>query len=99
MFPMRPQWRCMSLSGLMPEYFDILDANMKPAAPFRMERQETHRTGAWHQTFDCWIVRRDPSGDKIVLQLRSAQKDSYPGTLDISASGHLLEGEQPLDGV
>jgi len=83
----------------MTEYFDILDASLEPVAPFRMERKETHRTGAWHQTFDCWIVRRDPSGDKIILQLRSVQKDSYPNTLDISASGHLLSGEQPLDGV
>jgi isopentenyldiphosphate isomerase len=81
------------------EYFDIFDAALNPAAPFKMERKETHKTGAWHQTFDCWVLRRDPSGNKIVLQLRSADKDSYPSTFDISASGHLLAGEKPEDGV
>jgi isopentenyldiphosphate isomerase len=83
----------------MTEYFDIFDANLNPAIPFRMERKESHRTGAWHQTFDCWVLRRGPSGNKIVLQLRSADKDSYPSTFDISASGHLLAGEKPEDGV
>jgi len=83
----------------MAEYFDIFDANLSPAAPFREERTQAHQKGLWHQTFDCWVVRRDPSGDKIVLQLRSALKDNHPNTLDISASGHLLSGEQPLDGV
>ena len=81
------------------EYFDIFDACLEPAAPFRMERKESHRAGAWHQTFDCWILRRDPSGNKIVLQLRSMQKEACPGLLDISACGHLLAGEKVEDGI
>jgi isopentenyldiphosphate isomerase len=83
----------------MSEYFDIFDANLSPAAPFRAERKEAHAQGLWHQTFDCWVLRRDAGGDKIVLQLRSMGKDNYPGTLDISASGHLAAGEGPMDGV
>lgn len=81
------------------EYFDIFDAGLAPVAPFKMARRESHKTGAWHQTFDCWILRRDPSGDKIVLQLRSVQKEACPNKLDISACGHLLAGEKLGDGV
>ena len=83
----------------MAEYLDVFDASFTPVAPHKMERKETHRLGAWHQTFECWVLRRDPAGDKIVMQLRSAQKETYPGKLDISASGHLLAGERPEDGV
>jgi 8-oxo-dGTP pyrophosphatase MutT (NUDIX family) len=83
----------------MPEYLDIFDANMRPESPFRVEKKEAHQKGLWHQTFHCWIVRRDPSGDKILLQLRGADKDDNPDTLDISVAGHLQSGEQPPDGV
>lgn len=83
----------------MTEYLDIFDASFAPVAPFKMERKESHRSGAWHQTFDCWVLRRDPAGDKMIMQLRSERKDSNPGKLDISACGHLLAGEKPEDGV
>jgi len=83
----------------MAEYLDVFDASFAPAEPRRMERKETHKSGAWHQTFDCWVLRRDSAGNKIVMQLRSMQKDSNPGLLDISACGHLLAGEKPEDGV
>lgn len=83
----------------MPEYLDIFDANMNPIPPYKMERGEVFAKGLWHHTFDCWIVRRDPSGDKILLQLRSKEKKNNPNTLDISAAGNLQSGEKPEDGV
>ncbi|MBI3441491.1 MAG: NUDIX domain-containing protein [Proteobacteria bacterium] len=84
----------------MPEYIDIFDANMSPVPPYKMERKEVVKTMHWHHTFDCWIVRRDPSGDKILLQLRSKQKINNPNTLDISAAGWLQSGERhEVDGI
>lgn len=82
----------------MTEYIDIYDASMNPVAPFKMERKEVTKHGHWHHVFDCWIMRRDPSGDKILLQLRSATKASNPGMLDISAAGWLQSGETRADG-
>jgi isopentenyldiphosphate isomerase len=81
------------------ELVDIFDANMTPIAPFRMEKDDVHKHGIWHQTFHCWMFRRDPSGDKILLQLRGADKQDNPNTFDISAAGHLQTGETPTDGL
>lgn len=84
----------------MAEYIDIFDANMTPVAPFKMERKEVTRHGHWHHTFDCWVIRRDANGGKILFQLRSAQKANNPNTLDISAAGWLQSGERhDVEGV
>lgn len=82
----------------MAEYIDIYDASMNPAAPFKMERKEVSKHGHWHHVFDCWIMRRDAAGDKILLQLRSATKANNPGLFDISAAGWLQSGETHADG-
>lgn len=39
------------------------------------------------------------SGWEILLQKRSAVKDSNPGCYDISSAGHLSAGDQPLEGA
>jgi isopentenyldiphosphate isomerase len=83
----------------MIETFDIFDINLNPAPPFLATRNEAHAKGLWHQVFHCWIMRRDESGGKMLLQLRSGNKKNNPSKLDISAAGHLLTGETPADGV
>lgn len=83
----------------MSEYFDIFDANMIPAAPFKAERDVVHQQGLWHQTFHCWILRRDEKlGPSLVLQLRG-DTIQFPHTFDVSAAGHLAAGEKPIDGI
>ncbi|WP_405113988.1 NUDIX domain-containing protein [Paenibacillus sp. FSL K6-1217] len=62
-------------------------------------RDEVHRQGLWHETFHCWFIRKDDSGLRICLQLRSQQKKDYAGLLDITAAGHLLAEETALDGI
>lgn len=61
-------------------------------------RSTIHADGKWHQVFHCLIVRT-PEPTTVVLQRRSAHARSFPNKLDLSATGHLLAGEQPLDGV
>lgn len=63
------------------------------------ERSEVHRAGLWHEVFHCWIVSREPAGDFLYVQLRSAKKKDYPNLFDITAAGHLLFDESPEDGV
>ena len=59
-------------------------------------RAEVHAQGFWHETFHCWFVKEDTY---LLFQRRSLQKKDYPGLLDITAAGHLLAGEHPLDGI
>jgi len=76
---------------------DIFDEQMRPlgSAP----RGRVHREGLWHQTFHCWILRRDATGSYLVFQRRGPQKDLFPNLLDVSAAGHLEAGESLADGV
>lgn len=62
-------------------------------------RDEVHRVGYWHETFHCWFVSRIQGIPYIYFQLRSNQKQDYPGLLDITAAGHLLANETVEDGI
>lgn len=61
-------------------------------------RSVVHRDGLWHQTFHCLLVRSG-SPARVVLQRRRAGTTSFPGRLDVSVTGHLSAGEEPLDGI
>jgi isopentenyl-diphosphate Delta-isomerase len=56
-------------------------------------RREAHKKGLWHKTVHVWIV--NPHRE-ILLQKRSARKESFPGQWDISAAGHVEMGSTPL---
>lgn len=80
------------------ERFDIFDEHRVKTGT--AARYEVHAKGLWHQTFHCWVLRREAGGEwQILLQLRHQDKDTHPGKLDISCAGHLLAGEEPADGV
>ena len=79
------------------EYLDTFDESMVFLG--KMPKNEVHKTGAWHRTIHCWIVRSDETGQYVVFQKRSATKKSFPNFLDISAAGHYQSGEKIWDGV
>ena len=77
---------------------DIYDENMKPLGSAL--RSQAHKEGLWHKSFHCWIVKRASDGHhRVLLQLRSKNKDTHPSLMDISAAGHLKVGETPHDGI
>lgn len=78
----------------MSEMLDIFDADLNYLG--NEERSEIHKRGLWHQTFHCWIIK--PNG-KLLLQLRSKNKETNPGLLDISSAGHISAGEKPIEGI
>jgi 8-oxo-dGTP pyrophosphatase MutT (NUDIX family) len=64
----------------------------------RRTRRQVHAEGLWHQVFHCLIVRSaEPA--RVVLQQRHRHLRSFGGKLDLSATGHLSAGEDPLDGI
>lgn len=62
-------------------------------------REEIHKLGLWHETFQCWFMGNVEGKQYVYLQLRSAGKKDYPGLLDITAAGHLLDSETVYDGI
>lgn len=85
-----------SLDGRPMELFDIRNPDGSPSGIVR-ERGIVHREGSLHATAHIWVVREnDKSGYDVLLQKRSACKDSNPGYYDISAAGHLPAGDDYL---
>lgn len=63
-------------------------------------RDQVHRDGNWHRTFQCWVIYRDDAGqDFIIVQRRAYDKQTFPGQFDISAAGHYAAGETTEDGL
>ena len=63
-----------------------------------MARFFMHREGILHGTAHVWIIRPNgTNGFDVLLQKRSANKDSYPGCYDVSSAGHLTAGSDYLE--
>ena len=77
------------------EIFDICDENGNPTGK-TVERTEAHRLGICHRTAHTWIVRIVDGRYQVLLQKRSADKDSFPGRFDTSSAGHVQAGDEPL---
>lgn len=85
------------LNGKPMEMFDVIDEHGVPTGQVK-ERGVVHREGALHATAHIWIARpNQKSGYDILLQKRSACKDSHPGCYDISSAGHIVAGDRPLE--
>jgi isopentenyldiphosphate isomerase len=93
----------MSL-GEPQERFDLIDADGRPLGRSK-PRAEVHRDGDWHRSLHIWVVLRrgadDREGDPpaVLLQRRSASKDTWPGAIDIAVTGHLQAGETVEDAL
>lgn len=75
------------------ELFDVMKPDGTPAN-YVAERSYVHSAGLWHSTVHIWIIRTNLRGKtELLLQKRSAEKDSNPGCYDVSAAGHITTGE------
>lgn len=80
-----------SLNGEEMELFDLLGEDGRPNGIVQ-ERGVVHWEGSLHGTVHIWITRETQGGTEVLLQKRSANKDSNPGCLDISSAGHIQAG-------
>ncbi len=74
------------------ELFDVIDVTGTPTG-LRKRRADVHRDGDWHKAIHVWIYGRDETGAFLLLQRRGLDKDTWPGSLDAPAAGHLAAGE------
>ena len=73
------------------EIFDIVDEKGIPTGE-TIERTQAHEKGVRHRTAHIWIVREQDGKAQLLLQKRSAEKDSFPGRFDTSSAGHIQAG-------
>ena len=78
------------------EFFDVVDLYGNPTGEI-VERTYAHTHAIRHRTAHIWIVRRVFGRIQILLQKRSADKDSFPGKYDTSSAGHIAAGHEPLE--
>ena len=71
------------------ENFDVLDSNGNKTGEIK-SRNNVHKDGDWHRSVYIILINKE---SQIILQKRSAAKESYPDMWTISASGHLSAGE------
>lgn len=76
------------------EFFDIVDEKGIPTGE-TIERTQAHEKGVRHRTAHIWIVREQNGKAQLLLQKRSAEKDSFPGRFDTSSAGHIQAGDEP----
>lgn len=79
------------------EYFDLMNPDGTKTGE-QKERSQVHRDGDLHATVHIWIARQNPHTGRpeLLLQKRSAGKDSFPGCYDISCAGHIAAGDEEL---
>lgn len=73
------------------EIFDIVDERGEPTGE-TVERVFAHANGIRHRTAHVWLFRVKGETVEVLLQKRSADKDSFPGCYDISSAGHIPAG-------
>lgn len=77
----------------MTEPIDVLTSAGHPTGEI-IDKDDAHRTGAWHRAAHLWIVTPDR---RVLLQKRSEAKDNWPGKWDVSVAGHIGAGESAAD--
>lgn len=75
------------------EILDLVDENGVPTGE-TISREEAHRTGARHRVVHVWLLRERDGRREVLLEQRSAQKDSFPLRFDTCA-GHIDAGDEP----
>ncbi len=78
------------------EYLDVCDEKGQPAGGI-VSREKAHRDGIRHRTAHVWVIREEKGRTQVLLQKRSANKESFPGMYDTSSAGHIPAGCEPLD--
>ncbi|MDE6787915.1 MAG: NUDIX domain-containing protein [Ruminococcus sp.] len=78
---------------IVDEFLNLIDEEghfLEMAKP----RTLVHRDGDLHPAVHVWIIREKDMGVYILLQKRSANKLINPCCYDVSAAGHVPQGEE-----
>ncbi len=76
----------------MTEYFEIITPEGHSTNIFK-PRDEVHQKGLWHRAVNVWFLN---SKHELLIQKRSAHKESFPNAWDISCAGHMSQGDTSM---
>jgi isopentenyldiphosphate isomerase len=79
------------------ELLDVVDDWGRPVGV--ADRRTVHAEGLWHRVAHILLIADREGVPTVVLQERALHKATFPGLLDLSATGHLSAGEAPAEGV
>lgn len=78
------------------ELFDVVTADGLPTGRTK-RRADVHRDGDWHRAIHIWVYGVTDGEAFVLMQQRGLRKDTNPGMLDPTVSGHLGAGERVDD--
>ncbi|CAM9746143.1 unnamed protein product [Discosporangium mesarthrocarpum] len=78
---------------LPPEALAVMDGP-PTFAGFSKQRSLVHTDGDWHRSVHIWLVNNK---GELVLQRRSATKDTFPDMWDVSVGGHFTSGDTSIE--
>lgn len=78
---------------MIPPLIQVVNENDEPVGG--ATKDEIHQKGLLHRI--VYIMIEDPGHTKVLLQKRSKFVKTYPNCWDVSASGHVDEGEDYLE--
>ena len=76
---------------MIDEMIDLLDEKGNIIGV--QSKKVAYQTGSWHKSIHIYLINNK---NEVLLQLRTANKDIYPSTWDISVGGHVDAGEDTI---
>ena len=83
----------ISVVKIKDEFVNLVDENDRIISK-SLPRSYVHRKGLVHPTVHIWFIRRRDMGISVLLQKRSHEKDVCPDCYDVSAAGHVKQGDE-----
>ena len=83
----------ISIIKVTDEFVNLVDDNDRIISK-SLPRSYVHQRGIVHPTVHIWFIRRRDMGVSVLLQKRSHEKDICPDCYDVSAAGHVSQGDE-----
>ena len=83
----------ISMEVIEDEFLNLIDSEARITSQSK-PRSLVHRDGELHPAVHIWIIKRKDMGIYVLLQKRSHEKRIAPDCYDVSAAGHVGQGEE-----
>lgn len=83
----------ISMEVIEDEFLNLIDSEARLTSESK-PRSLVHRDGELHPAVHIWIIKRKDMGIYVLLQKRSHEKRISPDCYDVSAAGHVGQGEE-----